>query len=222
MGKVIYGQYVSGKYPLKKFYLTDLPRKIGDVLYKLGQMESVAFRGGLAFIFLTNANNYLLKDLDMLALDSEKESILDVITTADIVFVNKNTFGDTVLTAFWQENEEYFKLDILLCSELPGICEKVVVGKKMNVVSASYIWRNKIEKIAEKEIRGHDDRKTLNHYRVASKMSKYLLRNKEEILTADTEIANSKLSATEKILSGLISEKDLEIFLQLQMDLIRG
>ena len=222
MSKVIYGQYDSQNYPLKRFYYKELPQRINNVLLGLSYMELAVFRGGLAFVFLLNEHKYLLKDLDMLAHESKKESILDALREADIVYVNKNTFGNSVITAFWKDDTEYFKLDILLCSEFPSGCKKVSNGKKVNVVSASYIWRNRIEKIAEKEIRKHDDKKTLNHYKVASELSKYLLYHKDEILTADIEIVDSKLLDLDKVLSGLISKNDLDDFLQLQMELVRG
>lgn len=222
MSNVIYGQYDSQAYPLKRFYYEDLPQRINTVLLRLSQMRLAVVRGGLAFVFLLNETKYLLKDLDMLAVENKKECILDVLTEANIVYVNKNTFGDSVITAFWKSDTSYYKLDILLCNNFPNTCEKNVDGINVTVVSASYIWKNRIEKIAEKEIRKHDDKKTLNHYRVVNELSKYLLNHKSEILITDIETVNSKLPDVKTVLSHIINENDLEDFLQLQTELVRS
>lgn len=223
MSNVIYGQYNSSEYPLKRFYMIDIPREIKKILYKLSWMDLAIFRGGLAFVLLLDVSDYILKDLDMLALDINKDSILEVLdVSADVVYVNKNTFGDSVITAFWKDDKEYFKLDILLCSELPSICIKEIDGRKVNVVSASYVWKNRIEKIAEKELRKHDDQKTLNHYKVARELSNYLLGCKKEIFSEDIDKVDSKLTDVEKVLSELITDKDLKDFMQLQIELIKG
>ena len=222
MSKVIYGQYNSQNYPLKNFFYEELPQKINSVLLGLSQMRLAVFRGGLAFVFLLNENKYLLKDLDMLAHESKKEFILDSLIDADVVYVNKNTFGDSVITAFWQDSTEYYKLDILLCDNLPSTCKKIVCDMNVYVVSASYIWRNRIEKISEKEMRKHNDKKTLNHYRVANELGKYLQEHKDEILATDMEVVASKLSDAEKVLANLMTRNDVNEFLQLQMELVRS
>ena len=74
----------------------------------------------------------------------------------------------------------------------------------------------------EKEIRKHDDKKTLNHYRVVNELSKYLLNHKSEILITDIETVNSKLPDVKTVLSHIINENDLEDFLQLQTELVRS
>jgi len=51
MNNVIYGQYDSQQYPLKRFYYRQLPSEINDVLMQLCQKELAVFRGGLAFVF---------------------------------------------------------------------------------------------------------------------------------------------------------------------------
>lgn len=222
MGNVIYGQYDLHRYPLKRFYYEQLPKKINDVLLQLNQAKLAIFRGGLAFVFILNEKQYLLKDLDMFGFENKKESILNVLVNADIIFINKNTFGSSVITAFWKSEIEYYKLDILLCSDIPSTCEREVNGKNVTIVSASYIWKNRIEKIAEKNIRNHDDMKTLNHYRVANSLSKYLLNHKDEISAVDIEMVNSKLSDMKEVLSAIIHKNDLEKFLQLQIELTRS
>lgn len=222
MNNVIYRQYDSRQYPLKRFYYGEIPSEIEDVLMQLCRSELAVFRGGLAFVYLLNKREYLLKDLDMLALEINMDDILAVLAGAEIVFVNKNTFGGSVVTAFWKAEKEYYKLDILLCRELPGLCRRVFDDKAVVAVSASYIWSNRIEKIAEKEIRNHDDGKTLNHYKVARELSAYLVEHKDEVYGLDARKVESKLNAARNVLSLLIEENELNHFIEIQLGLVRG
>jgi len=157
----------------------------------------------------------------MFSLENNMDDILIVLAGAESVFVNKNTFGDSVITAFWKTENEYYKLDTLLCRELPSLSKRSFDGKELIVVSASYIWSNRIEKIAEKEIRNHDDKKTLNHYKVARTISNYLADHKEEVYEIDSKRVESKLEATQTVLSILIEEKDLKEFIKIQLGLVR-
>ena len=36
--------------------------------------------------------------------------------------MNKNTFGEEVITAFWLCDTEYYKIDVVLWDKLPLIC----------------------------------------------------------------------------------------------------
>jgi hypothetical protein len=222
MSNVIYGQYDSNNYPLKKFYENELPDGIREILFELSQKKLAVFRGGLAFVFLLNEKNYLLKDLDMIAYAERSNEIIGYLREADIVYINKNTFGDTVITAFWKTSDEYFKLDILLCTEMPSVCEKNIDGKQCYVVTASYVWRNRIEKIAEKEIRMHDDKKTLNHFNVVKKLSQYLQENNDDIHAEDCIVVKEKLPEVQAVLSKLILNAELEQFMMQQLELVRG
>ena len=222
MKNVIYGQYDSNFYSLKRFYEHELPNEIREIHLELSQKELAVFGGGLAFVFLLNETDYLLKDLDMIAYVEKMDDILVCLKKVDVVFINKNTFGDTVITAFWKSNNEYFKLDVLLCNKMPNICEKDIYGKKCYVVTASYVWRNRIEKIAEREIRMHDDKKTLNHYMVARKLSQYLVENKGIIHEEDCIAVEMKLPEVQEVLSKLVVLSELEQFMNLQFELVKG
>ena len=222
MVKIIYGQYDFDKYPLKRYRYDEIPADIKRVLSNLNEKEIAVFRGGLAFIFLLNENQYILKDLDMLALKTSKDIIIEMLACADIVYVNENSFGDTVVTAFWGKNYEYFKLDILLCDIMPQISICIYEGEKKKTISASYIWRNRIEKIAEKEKRKHDENKTLNHYRVAKILCDHLKNNKEEICNDDAKIVAEKINDAKEVLNNLISEQEATNFQTINIQLLRG
>lgn len=222
MKKVIYGQYDANAYPLKRFYEDELPDKIRELFFLLSHQQLAVFRGGLAFVFLLNEKKYLLKDIDMMAYSDNKDVLLDYLKCAEIVYVNKNTFGDSVITAFWKADDEYYKLDILLCNKMTSLCERIINGKSLYIVSASYLWRNRIEKIAEKNIRKHDNKKTLNHFYVAHKLSQYLIESRELIFEEDINVVIEKLSDLQLVLSKMITERELEQFMKLQFELVRG
>jgi len=221
MDKIVYGQYDSLNYPLKRYFYKDLPQNIDNTIMELNHKRLAIFRGGLAFVFLLNESEYLLKDLDMLATEFNKTEILDVLTNAEKIFVNKNIFGNSVITAFWLAEEDYYKLDILVCKELPSVSKCNFDNKERLTVAVSYIWRNRIEKIADKDMRKHDDKKTLNHYHVACKLSKYLINHKDEINVTDTKIVETILYDVGKVLRTLLVSDESEKFIELQLELIR-
>ena len=61
MSNVIYGQYDSNEYTLKRFYEYELPLNIKDVMVKLNQDNLAIFRGGLAFVYLLEPVDTKLK-----------------------------------------------------------------------------------------------------------------------------------------------------------------
>lgn len=219
MNNVVWGQYKAADYPLKHFYYEEIPERVKKVLFDLNQRKIAVFRGGIAFVFLLNKTDYKLKDLDMLAYDGNRDEIIDVLSDSDIVYINKNTFGDTVITAFWEDNQEYFKLDVLLNCELPKLNEIVFNTTSVTTVSASYLWRNRLEKIAEKEIRGHSVEKTKNHYNAARVLSLYLTEYRTEICQEDVDKIANRLNEIEFTLTDIISQTDIEQFIKIQLDI---
>lgn len=222
MSELIYGQYDSNEYSLKRFYVSELPDTIHEVMMKLNQDKLAVFRGGLAFVYLLDEKEYLLKDLDMVSSPYDLEKILPYLKDSDIVYVNKNTFGDSVITAFWNQEDDYYKLDILLSEEMPSICVKNIGGKELHIVAPSYLWRNRIEKIAEKTIRKHDDKKTLNHYCVASALGQFLNINRIELEEKNVNVVRNKLLDVQEVLSKLLSKEELDEFMQLHLELVRS
>ena len=68
----------------------------------------------------------------------------------------------------------------------------------------------------------HDDKKTLNHFKVARILSQYLAENKDVILVEDCIAVKEKLPEVQKVLSKLVSISDLEQFMNQQLELVRG
>ena len=222
MNNVIWGQYASADYPLKHFFYNEIPEKIKNILMKLCESKLAVFRGGIAFVYLLSKTDYELKDLDMLATNDNCDAIIDVLKESDIVYVNKNSFGETVVTAFWKYDNEFFKLDVLINNELPRLTKIVYETNTIYTVSASYIWRNRIEKIAEKEKRCHDERKTKNHYCVAMAISNALKENRFEVLDEDARIVEKRLSEAECVLMDIVTESEVKEFVTLQRNILRG
>lgn len=222
MSKIIFGQYDSNEYPLKRYFYEEVPDKIKDLLVNLNLDDLAIFRGGLAFIFLLDEKEYMLKDLDMLALKLNLDRIVQRLSCADIVYVNHNTVGDMVVTAFWKTEHGFYKLDILLCDEMPPVSVCLYDGIKRKTISVSYLWRNRIEKIAEKEQRKHSIKKTLNHYRVACKLNEYLLKHTAEINFDDSKTVKMKRKAAETVLKTLIPEQDMTSFFTVLDDVLRS
>lgn len=217
----IYHEYYNPKnYPLKSYFYEEIPKNIIDIMMDINSNNLAIFRGGLGFIFLLNAK-YLLKDLDMIGLISSKNKILDKLKNADIIFVNHNIKNVPLITAFWKTNQEnYFKLEILLLDKLPSITNIYYGGSNIKSVNCSYIWTDRMIKISEKFLRKHNDEKTINHYKVVCKLSKFLLDHKQEIMKCDSNIVKDILPNVVKILTNLITKEDLDYFYNLQSNLL--
>ena len=220
MNNIIYGQYNPCDYPLKTFFYDDLPKKIINTIFKMNFNGTAVFRGGISFVFLLNEDNYILKDLDMIALRKNKKEIISILKDSHIIFVNKNTFGEEVITAFWLCDTEYYKLDVLLCDKLPLIYICKYKSKYVSTVTISYLLKNRIEKIAEKKQRGHDNQKTLNHYVVAKKISNFLKNNCHKLYYDDAIAIKSKLYSVREVLLELLNKSEVDEFIEVQLSLI--
>lgn len=220
MNRVIEGQYNGNSYPLARYVVSDIPKNIMTVINKISEDQLGIVRGGLAFVFMLNCSDYVLKDIDMVALVEDKNQLLEYVTGADEVYLNKNSFGSDVITAFWRENEAFYKLDILLCDKLPKSECHVWDSTTWNTVTASFLWMNRICKIAEKKQRHHNDEKTLNHYRVANAISDYLLNKNILLEQQHINTVISKIPEATEVLGQLISSKEIKLFFEKQMKLV--
>ncbi|PWJ34687.1 hypothetical protein [Fibrobacter succinogenes] len=208
------GQYQADKRPLKKFYFKDAPLFLINTIQRLMQNRICVVRGGVAYVIICNDNTYMLKDVDLLAYSSNVEKIKSALSSADEVYLNKNTFGNPVLTAFWKVEAEYYKIDILLVSNLPKLQIRLFRGCYFKVVCASYLWANRISKIAEKKKRNHTDEKTINHYMVAKNLSIHLLKEGLVVKKYLIEVKR-KRKYVKSVLESLIDKKELMNFLKL-------
>lgn len=208
------GQYQADKRPLKKFYFKDAPLFLIDVIQRLVQDKICAVRGGVAYVIICNDNTYMLKDIDLLAYSSDVEKIKSALSSADEVYLNKNTFGTPVLTAFWKDEAEYYKIDVLLVSNLPKLQICYFRDCCFKVVCASYLWANRISKIAEKKKRNHTAEKTINHYMVAKNLSIHLLKEGFVVKKYLIEV-EQKRKYIEPVLESLVDKEELMNFLKL-------
>ena len=211
MVKVIEKQYNSSNYPLMLFQWNDLPNYIVRVIEELNALNKVIIRGGLAYILLTKDFVYPLKDIDFIADYSSKRDIIKVLQVADIIYLNKNRFGDDVITAFWNIKDKYIKLDVLLCKNLPCI-ERFFYHKEYLVMAPTPLLLNKLNKIIQKTFRNHNDYKTYRHYLVAKNLVKYMLENNIFMIDSDVKFIVDNQNKIKSILENIISSEDIELF----------
>ena len=211
MVKVIEKQYNSSNYPLMLFQWNDLPNYIVSVIEELNALNKVIIRGGLAYILLTKDFGYPLKDIDFIADYSSKRDIIKVLQVADIIYLNKNRFGDDVITAFWNIKDKYIKLDVLLCKNLPCI-ERVFYYKEYLVMAPTPLLLNKLNKIIQKTFRNHNDYKTYRDYLVAKNLVKYMLENNIFMIDSDVKFIVDNQNKIKSILENIISSEDIELF----------
>ena len=216
---VTYGQYNDQEYILNRFYFHDIPKNILDSIRKLCGETKCALRGGMAYIFLVKDYSYMLKDIDLLGEKSEVEKMLQMLGGADHIFVNKNTFNQDVITAFWKSEEDYYKLDILLDDDFS--LYEIIECNDFKTVTADYLWKNRLEKIVQKEIRRHSNDKTRNHYYVALNLAEYLINCDGYKYSVDSIEVKTLLLGVREVLVDLVNDDDLDKFMNLQNRVIQ-
>lgn len=221
-GNVFFSQYDDRDYPLKRYTIEDIPLHVLDSIYKINELNLATFRGGVSYILITNSFDYELKDIDMISNECNKEQLIAHLDSADAVYINKNTLGECVITAFWKSLNEYYKLDVLLSATPYTYETRKFNGRHITTLSASYIWSNRIVKISEKALRNHNDEKTINHFRVARSISCYLMDNKGEISENDIRMVMSRMNEVRDVLSKLVEVDELSEFMRLQEELIKN
>lgn len=216
---LVHNYYDKNKYKLAYFEYKSIPECMLKIIEKLNNRFELILRGGISYILITEDYNYPLKDIDLAMKAEETEGIYEEISSdADDVYFNKNTFGDDVITLFWNSGkgpQTYFKIDILLLKKLPKYIniEFSPLCKTVKVMDPADLWYNKLCKIAEKEVRGHNKDKTLNHLKTILAISRYLLKNKAWNTDLFKEIGieklSSKISDSEAVLKELIPSEEL-------------
>lgn len=223
MTEIINGQYDRADFTLKRFYITEAPSYIKDIVLKLNQIDRVLVRGGLAYIAITGDKSYQLEDIDMLSPFSNKEALISVLDgSADRIYINSNTFGERVITAFWKSGVEFFKTDILLSDDETESVLCRLDRQCLKTVSPVFLWKNRIAKIGEKEIRKHRDSKTISHFRVAYRLAEYMIKAHIVLSVEDIQVAEANLQKAKKVLGSLIDSCQLEQFMACQKQLISG
>ena len=218
--KLIYGQYDEKNYPLKRYYANEIPPKIMKCIWKLSNTKNVIVRGGLAFIFLFNKNDYKLKDMDMLSFIDDEKVFIKILDEAEVIYINKNSFNEKVITAFWKSKNEYFKLDILMNQKINKIEKCNWNNKEYFTIDVSFLWMNRMCKIAEKIQRKHNDQITINHYEIVKYMCENILNCDIKINSLDIAIVNLKIEAVENILNKIIGSEKTREFIELNQKII--
>jgi hypothetical protein len=167
-------QYDPEAYSLKTYRVADIPTGIVTVIKQILALGNSALRGGLAYVFLTN-NSYVLKDMDIFALEKIGEKIIQVLSlSADDVYLNHNTFQQKVITGFWKNDGGNYKVDVLLGNKAPELVTipETIFGRDIVCISESELLIDRLRKISEHTLRKHSIQKTMHHYDVALALMK--------------------------------------------------
>lgn len=211
---LVYGQYEGKEYPLKRYYIDEIPTYISEAVHRLIKMPQIVVRGGLAYILLFERKDYCLKDLDFLSTWDGEREVIDCFGHADEVYVNRNTFGESVVTGFWRDNAAYYKLDVLMGQSIGSVEKLFWDNVECRVVSRSYLWANRMIKIAEKEKRRHTDDKTINHFQTAGFICDYMLRNRLEIEERYKLLISGRLEEIRAVLAGMLTPEQTGQFIE--------
>ena len=175
MNNIFFSQYDKAAYPLKKFTANEIPDTMKKILCVDENFLNGAVRGGLAYALLTKNADYVLSDIDLIYPRSCFESVVECCArNADCVFVNHNTFSDTVVTAFWQSGDEFCKADALILDKLPSTISIEWENHALRIVDGFFLWCDRLKKISQRRLRGHTEQKTRNHILVAKHLAEYL------------------------------------------------
>lgn len=177
MGKIVKGQYDCMAYPLNRYIISEIPTYIWRLLLDTQQKEPTVIRGGLAYVLLSNDMGYTLKDIDLLCKESESERMLEIFSkSADVIYINKNTFQESVITAFWLDcNGTYYKIDTLLIKEMPSFNIVEWNDDTLSVIDIVELWYDRIKKISQNKLRRHNREKTVNHINVLENITSSIL-----------------------------------------------
>ena len=156
----------------------------------------------------------------MLSFIDNEKFFIKILVEAEVIYVNKNSFNEKVITAFWKFQNEYFKLDILMNQKVEKI-EKCNWNKKdFFTIDASFLWMNRMSKIAEKIQRKHNDQKTINHYETVKYMCKNILNNNIKLNKYDIILVEQKMEAIEDTLNKIIGSEKTKEFIELNKKII--
>lgn len=184
MGKIVKGQYDCTAYPLKRYTITEIPMYIWKILLGTQEKSNAVIRGGLAYILLSNDMNYILKDIDLLCKESEAERIVENFSvSADVVYINKNTFQESVITAFFSDHHgTYYKIDILMLKEMPSLNTVKWNVYTLSVIGIVELWCDRVKKISQNKLRRHSREKTLNHINVLENIT-LAIRHRDDLVS---------------------------------------
>lgn len=214
-------QYLAEKYPLNEFSIENIPDQISHSIAELSARTGALIRGGLCYYLYTHDDSYLLKDIDMIALVAIQEQALHILhKSSNEIYVNHNHAMKTVITAFWPIEKQYFKLDLLLSEKIPSSVEIQWNNKNMRCVPLDYILVDRLSKIAEREIRAHSIKKTLNHYSVVNKIADYMLQSRSFHLEISNDIFCELVHRAQSQLIPIIGQDKADIFLEKQLQLL--
>lgn len=223
MGKIIKGQYDCTAYPLKRYTITEIPMYIWKILLGTQEKSNAVIRGGLAYILLSNDMNYILKDIDLLCKESEAERIVENFSvSADVVYINKNTFQESVITAFFSDHYgTYYKIDILILKEMPSLNTVEWNVYTLSVIGIVELWCDRVKKISQNKLRRHSREKTLNHINVLENIT-LAIRHRDDLVSPYSreelyKVTNNAIEVVKDFVSpdkGVVFQENIKYILE--------
>lgn len=221
MNNIFLSQYDKVAYSLKKFTVDEMPASVRRILCIDENFLNVVVRGGLAYALLTKSADYVLSDVDLIYPRSSFDLVVEFYShNADKVFVNHNTFFDTVVTAFWQSGDDFYKVDALILEKLPPTISIKWENTMLRIVDGLVLWHDRLKKIAQRFLRGHTEQKTRNHILVAKCLAEYLL--KEDVFVSSNPPCNLEqlVLVAVKVADEFLTPSEARVFSNLQKKLL--
>lgn len=221
MNNIFFSQYDKAAYPLKKFTANEMPDSMKKILRIDEKILNGVVRGGLAYALLTKSFDYVLSDIDLIYPRNSFESVVECYSqSADYVFVNHNTFLDTVVTAFWRSGDNFYKSDALILEKLPLTISIEWENHTLKIVDGFFLWCDRLKKISQRVLRGHTEQKTRNHILVAKRLAEYLC---EENATVSSNLPcdlEQLVCAAVKVAADFLTPSEASNFSDLQKKLL--
>ena len=222
MKNIFFSQYDKAAYPLKKFTANEIPDTMKKILCIDENFLNGAVRGGLAYVLFTKSADYVLSDIDLIYPHSSFEPVVEFYShNADYVFVNHNTFSDTVVTAFWQNGDTFYKADALILEKLPLTNSIEWENHILKIVDGFFLWCDRLQKISQRFLRGHTEQKTRNHILVAKRLAEYLYKEHASVPSIPPCDLEQLVLATVKVAEEFLTPLEASTFSDLQKKLLR-
>ncbi|MBV5327496.1 MAG: hypothetical protein JZU65_07640 [Chlorobium sp.] len=223
-----YRYYKSEDYILKPFYVHKIPECVIPILTYLKNNVPFAIMGGTAYAVIKNDMGKMINDMDLLVLDINRDRLInDLSQSSDELYLNKNYNGDSFVTLFWKTANEFYKVDLKLTDKIPETVEYLLPEQIPQVyypvVSALWLWMDKLHKVASAELRGANEHKTLKQADFVVDLGKHIIGSIDKVILSNIDRSNLCLWLNKSIdwLVGKASKQLVQEFTDIATHILR-